>query len=102
MSKEEQMTTIPLNVFKQTVDSVQRYERLKTYLLRKVVWASTHRKCAVGAHENSFELTIGDGDSKWYLMPCPTERMFKQWYDTIVESKMMTVKELEEYLLEYK
>jgi len=70
---------------------------LKDYILNKLVWASTHRNCEGGAHGNLFK----SGEFT-YKQRCPTERMFKLWYNTLIESETMTQHDIEKYLEEKK
>lgn len=70
---------------------------LVKYILDKLVWASPHRPCESGAHGNSI---ICNGTT--YRVDCPTERMFKLWYTTLIESKVMTQDDIEKYLEEKK
>lgn len=76
---------------------IENVFNLKQFILDKLVWASPHRNCIAGAHGNS----IQSGSTR-YRLDCPTERMFKLWYTTLIESKVLTQEQIEKYLEEKK
>lgn len=43
---------------------------LTQYILDKLAWASTHRSCESGAHDNLFR---SEYTKELYKLPCPTE-----------------------------